>query len=352
MKKKLLNISLLLIVLFYQLTYSQYKISGYLVTDKPNKKVYLSVLRFDEESFLYEKQIITHTTTDSSGYFEIKGNLLPEQDQFFRVYSNISENSLDFIKAPDKRNYHNFIFSNKDTIFFPKNKASIWFANAKNTNKTDKELQKMIRFENEIRGEFNNTQNKEVIEKAKSIFLEKYKKYCNDSITSPLVRLLGYTRMKNVVGKLEDDYNKSPEFYNNLLSKLKDEYGNTSYFTQFREEIATLNHKKLENKYHFQKNLNYLFLFLISILILSLIKVIKSNKLLKKQIRHKSLKKLTTQEQKITDLILKGKTNKEIASSLFISLSTVKTHLTSIYTKLNVLNRQQVIDKYKNHTRD
>lgn len=337
---------------FAQSAYAQYKVFGYLVTDKPTKKVYLSVLRFDEHNNLNKKQIITSTTTDSLGYFEIKGNLLPEQDQFYRVYSNLSENSLDFINSTNECNYHNFIFSNKDTIFFPQNKASMWFANANNTNKADKELIKMITFENALKNQFIDTQNKEMIDKIKKIFLSKYKKYCTDSITSPLVSLLGYARMKNAVGKMDDDYDKSPDYYNNLLSKLKDEYGNTSYFAQFREEVAILNHRNVIKKYHFHKYLNYLLLLLLAALTLLLAKVSKSNNLLKKQIRDQSLSKLTTQEQKIADLVLKGKSNKEIASSLYVSLSTVKTHLTSIYAKLNVTNRQDLIGKYRNHTRD
>ena len=37
--------------------------------------------------------------------------------------------------------------------------------------------------------------------------------------------------------------------------------------------------------------------------------------------------------------IIKGKTNRQIASHLHIAESTVKSHLTSIYIKLNVSNR-------------
>ena len=340
------------ILLFCQSTYGQYKISGYLITDKPNKAVYLSVLRFDEQNHMSEKQIITSVTTDSLGYFEIKGNLLSEQNQYYRIYSNISENSLDFVNTLKRRNYHNFIFSNKDTIFFPKNNNAIWFNNAENTNHTDKELRKMIAFENGLKNEFNNTQNAEVLNETQKIFLNKYKKYCNDSIESPLVSLLAYSRIKNEIGKLDDDYNKSPKFYNKVLSKLKTNYGNSSYYLQFREEIMSLTHEKLKRKYVFQRNFNYFLLFILTILILLFIKVLKLNKLLKKQHLSETILNLTEQERKITDLILEGKTNKEIALSLFISLSTVKTHLTKIYAKLKVANRQQVIDKFKNHTRD
>ncbi|MCL4141185.1 UNVERIFIED_CONTAM: hypothetical protein GTU68_003419 [Idotea baltica] len=59
---------------------------------------------------------------------------------------------------------------------------------------------------------------------------------------------------------------------------------------------------------------------------------------------------LSKQETTIRDLILKGKSNKEIAQELFISLSTVKTHITNIYQKLNISNREELSLIFKNNT--
>ena len=47
-------------------------------------------------------------------------------------------------------------------------------------------------------------------------------------------------------------------------------------------------------------------------------------------------------------MIIEGKSNKEIAKELFISLSTVKTRITNIYKKLNLSNRGDLICKFKN----
>jgi DNA-binding CsgD family transcriptional regulator len=50
--------------------------------------------------------------------------------------------------------------------------------------------------------------------------------------------------------------------------------------------------------------------------------------------------------------MIENKTNKEIASELFISLNTVKTHIRNLYAKLEVSNRGEFVQKYKNHPRD
>ncbi len=56
-------------------------------------------------------------------------------------------------------------------------------------------------------------------------------------------------------------------------------------------------------------------------------------------------KRLTEREKEIYKELSKGKTNKEIATTLFVSVNTVKTHLKSIYRKLNVKNRTQAVKR-------
>jgi DNA-binding CsgD family transcriptional regulator len=51
---------------------------------------------------------------------------------------------------------------------------------------------------------------------------------------------------------------------------------------------------------------------------------------------------LSNQEEKVLNLILDNKTNKEIATALFISVSTVKTHINNIYKQLDVSSRDEV----------
>jgi DNA-binding CsgD family transcriptional regulator len=54
---------------------------------------------------------------------------------------------------------------------------------------------------------------------------------------------------------------------------------------------------------------------------------------------------LSVREIEVLELISKGLSNKEIAEKLFISLSTVKTHINNIYKILEVKNRREAIEK-------
>lgn len=53
--------------------------------------------------------------------------------------------------------------------------------------------------------------------------------------------------------------------------------------------------------------------------------------------------RLTQREREILSVLIRGRLDKEIANDLGISLDTVKKHNKSIYRKLNVRNRSEVI---------
>ena len=50
---------------------------------------------------------------------------------------------------------------------------------------------------------------------------------------------------------------------------------------------------------------------------------------------------ITNREKEILVHLAQGKTNKEISQSLMLSPSTVRNHISSIFTKLNISNRSQ-----------
>lgn len=72
-----------------------------------------------------------------------------------------------------------------------------------------------------------------------------------------------------------------------------------------------------------------------------------------------SVEKLTAKESQVVELVVEGFKNREIASRLFLSEQTIKSHLGRIFRKLQVRNRSQLVsmifknrphlDYYENH---
>ena len=62
-----------------------------------------------------------------------------------------------------------------------------------------------------------------------------------------------------------------------------------------------------------------------------------------------SMDQLSKREQEVAGLVARGLTNKELADKLFISVRTVKAHLTSIFSKTGFRDRLELAIRMKNH---
>jgi len=66
-----------------------------------------------------------------------------------------------------------------------------------------------------------------------------------------------------------------------------------------------------------------------------------------KEIQDNLFSNLTAKELTILELIAAGKSNKEIAALNFVEVSTIKTHINNIYTKLSISNRREAISCFR-----
>jgi len=343
--------------IFFFICYSsfcQYSISGYINSDHRTRVVYLSLLEFDESESISPNQVLLSTKTDSTGFFIFTGKILSKKSKYYRIHTNSSQTNtgLELYHSKEGRNnYYNFIFSNSDTIFFP-NSNKGWFINSNNTNRDDAELRRLIEYKSILSQEYRDIKNLKTLTQTKRSLYNELKQFSRDSISSSLVNLLFFSYFREETDILTEDYEKDPDFYEKLLDDLNREYSDSSYNSQFKEELSKLSFSLTNQKYLLHKKINYisgiLIVFLVSVIIFMFFKSSE----IKKKMLIDEISTLTIQEEKIASLIAKGLSNKDIASQLFISLSTVKTHISNLYSKLNVLNRKQLINKIKNSTKD
>lgn len=72
----------------------------------------------------------------------------------------------------------------------------------------------------------------------------------------------------------------------------------------------------------------------------------KKDNTIKQESNKEDIINLTKREKQILSYLLSGKTNKEVALILDISLNTVNNHVANIYDKSGVKNRVELVNKF------
>lgn len=331
--------------------YGQYSISGYLDTPEKNKRVYLCLLKFNELNSIGPDQLLTSTLTDSLGYFSFEGSLLSDKHALYRIYANLDEDveGVQKYDMEDFKNFHNFIFSNKDTIVFERN-SKFWFSSNRNTNPIDKEWNAYGSYTDKLRQEFADFNNQMINSQTTEQYLRELKSFVIEKKTHPLTTLILLGSLpKNAFKK---DLNDEPEFYVQLLGQLNDYYDNSFYAQQYKSFLDDLYKSETREDLAFFKKLSYGLAFLCILFFAGIVFLALKLKQARTIQQTPVDFSLTSQEEKVAELMITDKTNKEIASELFISLNTVKTHIRNLYAKLEVGNRTEFVEKFKNHPRD
>ncbi|MEL6916684.1 MAG: helix-turn-helix transcriptional regulator [Bacteroidota bacterium] len=339
----------ILFMLFVSLGYGQYHYKGKLKKHNGNKTVYLSVVNdYRRISKIYVEHIISSTQTDSLGIFQFKGDNLPMGNGMYRIHTDGctgAEMHFDqFSGNCDNSKSVLFIANNKDTVSFPTTMTNETLCSITSTNdksdvflKIDELKNRMLFDFSDFRSEANRAVNSEK-------WFKTFQEY-GESLDEPLAEIYIYDFLSDKRNEtfqyyLEDLVNN--DYYHKLLLKLKKAHPNARFTQLYEAEITS--DKYLASLQNNTGNFRWDFL-LVAVLILSLIGNVylvmrqgKTSQANKKQ----TLLELTQQERKILELILQHKTNKEIASKIFVSVSTVKTHINSLYKKLKVSSREEL----------
>ena len=218
-------------------------------------------------------------------------------------------------------------FGQNNTTFIPSKKLSPKEILTKEYNFVDKEKLKFEKFKRQIKSYTTKD------------YLEKIRTYSKDSLKTLAIKLLSVKEL-NQKKLLQKDISLNSEYYISLLDELKSSEINNLEYLFLERELSSYYIVNLKKKQTLSIILNIVF----GIIILILIYIIYS---IKSQKKMSTIEELSNQEIKIKKYIIEGMSNKEIAEELFISLNTVKTHITNIYSKLNVSNRKELIGKFQ-----
>lgn len=330
MDKKFKTVFVLLIMVFNQNLKSQQEIRGQIIIDSTlwTPVMYLSYISdFDKLYTLKYEMIMDTAHINKKGEFRFSTDYLPDGDNLLRIHI-CKKNSppVSLIIGGREENYL-IIIANKEfnIIILDTSKAGVF---------------KNVRFEGyypntllqQIDGIANYLDSTSVYdspiknELINNAVFEKLRHFA-DTCSNPLVSLYALNR-----SNFEKNYPVNQVFYRNFLSKWRREH--STYFVEFRKKFPVLERSG--------SGIWLYFLIAVICLFIGIFLTATYYKFYKKN--QNILGKLSLQERKVFALLMDGRSNKEIAEILNIGLSTAKSHVNSIYSKLEINSRKDVLN--------
>lgn len=331
---------------------AQYQFSGYVASDMLEGDVYLSMIDdYRKISGVYNEQIIAKTSPDSLGYFSFSGSNLPEENRMYRIHVDtcpMDEMELTHITGRcDNSKEVLFIANNKTELSLPPTFENEMFCKVISDDERANTFLKIDSLRHDMRFAFSSYRS-ETNRRINTIKWFSILQQYGEQLHEPLAELYVYSFLSDRSNILHayylDDLRSNP-WYNQLLARLQAKYPDSEYAKQYEAELRAdqyLVHSVADNKLPWWV---YLILGMTLISVFGNFYFFGKWKKLANAIPDAG-KVLSNQEQKVLELILADKTNKEIASEMFVSVSTVKTHINNLYKKLKVTSREEVKSIY------
>ncbi len=332
---------------------SQYKFEGQIADLQSEKTIYLSIIE-DYRKFgrISMEQILKKTTTDSLGYFKFTGDNLIDENRVYRIHlddcSEASVNSEHFFGSCEFSRNVLFIANNNDTINFPTSFANEVLCEITSTNSKSAAFLNIDVLKEEMAFDFNefrSAANKKLNSKKWFKTLQKY----GENLNEPLAELYIFDFLSDKRNETYAYYLKNIEntnYYDELGERLVTKYPNASFTELYLNDITI--DQQVANRNSPSSNFyKWLIPALLILSILLNIYLILRQKRHSRTLQNQSLARLTEQENNIIQQILENKTNKEIAAIMFISVSTVKTHINNVYKKLEISSRDEIKQRFQ-----
>jgi len=340
-------ITSILLFICFQLN-AQFQFSGKVNDTYKNATAYLSIVdNYNQTHLFLTEQILQESKIDSLGEFHFKGDFLSNHSKIYNIHIDNCHTDINdykhLLNHCDDSKEILFIANNKDAIYFPLNSLSQVFCESIKGKLHTQSIQKIDSLQDELFADLaynTNGKQRNITYKNNFKALQKFSK----TLQTPLAELYTYQLYSNKESIYHSFYLedlKTSDYYLNLLNQLKT--SQPKYAKQLQQNLTQDQYPLLETK---QKNYKTIAMILGGLFLASMLlnffffKKQKSPK--KESINYKEV--LTTQEQKVLELMQQKLSNKEIANTLFISVSTVKTHINNLYSKLNISSRKEIDD--------
>ena len=334
---------LLAIICVLTIAASGSEIKGKIILDESwEPVVYLSAINsFDDFNTASYDFLVYQTDIDSMGFFDMKDLNLPKEDRIYRLHICKKNDPVSTIIIGGRdENFIHFIMNNQSQInLYPDEEKPSFHNSLVDGNTASKSLALLINLRKLllIPPSLPSKQNREYAEQQ---VISKFYKIA-DTSSHPIVALLALHML--------NDYIESPEL--SLMEKtgkrLHISDSSNPYYLSF---IKQLDYLKFQSELIAEPvYLSWLRWAGYSVILLFFLYFVIYRLRLKNRSKpiadSNPVRQLSIQEKKVFDLIRNGASNKEISSELNIEVSTVKSHVYKIFSRLGVRSRREIINK-------
>ncbi len=306
---------------------AQPQISGHILLDTTRWQpvAFLSIIPdFTQLHSVSNEAIIQKATINREGYFSFKADSLGSEDHLYRVhFSRQGDPQASLIIGGPDENHLFLIANNHSDVALNISGSSklirqMAFAGYP-PNQALLEINRIAAFLDTL-DYYGPAVNRDFVRQA---VYDKLRQYA-DTCSNPLISLYALYH-----SRFESNYSTNPGYYEKYLRKWKRE--DSEYFVAFRAQLPV----KEKSGWLFPG-----FLILLVFAGTTLFLMLRR----KKEPEKNPYQTLSVQERRIFGLLKDGRSNKEISDECGISLSTVKSHVNNIYSKLSISSRTDVMD--------
>ena len=326
------------IIILFLLTanfYSSYSagINGKIkLSDEWRPVVYLSHINsFDDLNTASYHLLIAESDVDEKGYFSFDSLNIPEYDQVFRLHVCKWDDPVStIIIGGQEQNHLHFLMNSSSVIEFDIHSFYDFEVIGHPGNSSLMELfdlKRQMHVPLDIPSEQNRKLHKEFIKEQFVSIAEKSEFNVN--------RLLAVYLIHQSFDPKE--FEPLFEALDSELSQLGD---SSHYFDMFHAQVQFLKYNRSDKLTATNQSIPAYYYLIIPLLGFLLFRVFHK----KSRNAHKeAIADLSIQEKKVYELLQAGKSNKEISSELHIEVSTVKSHVYKIFSKLGLKSRKELI---------
>jgi DNA-binding CsgD family transcriptional regulator len=331
-----------LILLLWTSTAKSASIEGTVhLDDSWEPVIYLSLINsFEDLNTASYDFLIAEASIDSSGYFEMKELKIPAGNRIYRLHVCKKGDPVSTIIIGGKEeNFIHFIMNaNSEIVLSPEGENQGFHQSTITGNPANSSLYYLMKLQKDLQTPpaLPSKQNREIIKKQ---IIGDFKEIA-DTSSFAIIKLMALHLI------VESSDNPNLDFLNKTFSSIKSADSSNPYLVSFQNQLDFLEFQSSKTSLPDTAWIKY---FGMAILIFAGITLfwLRIKRKAKPETNTKSelIDSLSIQEKKVFELLKTGASNKEISQELNIEVSTVKSHVHKIFSRLGINSRKEIVNK-------